>query len=59
MIPIKMGDKPGDICKGEKIAMMEDRHPERKRAKGFRRDVRDRLRAVLKERSRKEIVEST
>jgi hypothetical protein len=55
MIPIKKGQEPGDICKREKIAMMEDRHPERKRAKGFRRNVREGLRAVLKERTRKEV----
>lgn len=55
MIPIKWHHTPGDISKGVKIAMMEGRHPNRKRAKSFRRMVRARLRAVLRERTRVEI----
>lgn len=57
MIPIKWHQMPGDICRGEKIQMMEGKHKERKRAKGFRKDVRARLRAVLAERTRKMILD--
>jgi len=57
MFKIKMGQTPGDVGVGHKIRMMEGRVPEdeKRRAKGFRKDVRLRERATLKERTRKEI----
>ncbi len=51
---LKMGQMPGDIHVGEKIAMLEGRHPETNRAKAFRKDIQVRERAVLKERARQE-----
>lgn len=55
MIPVKMHQMPGDVSKGTKIAMMEGRST--KRSKSFRKTVRLKERAVLRERSRREIAE--
>jgi len=58
MTPVKMRQMPGDVPKGEKISMMEGRHPDEARAKAFRRGVRSRTRAVLKERTMAEVRET-
>lgn len=52
---IKMHQLPGDVWKGEKIAMLEGRHESRERSKSFKRLVRMREKAVLKERTRLEV----
>jgi hypothetical protein len=54
---LKMRDMPGDIPKGDKIRLMEG-NPlpgDEWRAKGFRKMVRMKERAVLKRRTVKEI----
>lgn len=56
-IRIKMGDMPGDIPRSEKIAMMEKKHPDRLGAKGFRKLVLSRRKAVLKHRLQKHLLE--
>lgn len=64
MLKIKMRHMPGDIPLRDKIALMENRPDEAlghvcynraNHAKAFRRMIRGRLRAVLKERTQKEI----
>lgn len=56
MRKIKMHQLPGDIGLSMKIAMMEKKFPEaERRAKAFRKMIRDRWRAVLKERTMQEI----
>jgi len=52
---VKMHQLPGDVHKSEKIAMMEGKHPEKKRSKSFKKMVRAKERAVLKRRTKKEI----
>lgn len=59
MIPVKTHQMPGDVPKREKIAMMEGRHPDRRRSKALRNAVLSRTRAVLKERARSEILSAT
>jgi len=56
---IKMGQLPGDVGKGVKIAMMEGRHQDKSRSKSFKKEVRMKEKAVLKERTKKEIEEDT
>lgn len=55
---IKTGQLPGDLGKRTKQAMLEGRHPNRKRAKNLRKKLQGKERAVLKERTKKEIEES-
>jgi hypothetical protein len=55
---LKTGQKPGDISKPEKQDMLEGRHPDKKRAKSFKKMVRTGERAVLKQRTRKIIEDS-
>lgn len=52
---IKMRRMPGDVSKLEKISMLEGRHPEKKRSKSFKKMVRMKEKAVLKERTLKEV----
>lgn len=52
---LKMGMLPGDVGKSEKIRMLEKRH--NKRARSFVKEVLMNERAVLKERTEKEIEE--
>jgi hypothetical protein len=59
MIPIKWHHTPGDVPKSIKIRMMEGTHPHKSRAKSFRKMIRARLRAVLRERTQNEIRETT
>lgn len=59
MIPIKMHHMPGDVGRSVQIAMLEGTHRDRKRSKAFRNMVYSRLRAVLKERARREIEANT
>lgn len=67
MIPVKMRQMPGDVPKQTKIAMMEDRlKPDsrgteklaKKRSKAFRRMIKMRERATLRERERQAIREA-
>lgn len=51
---IKTHQMPGDVSKRTKQAMLEGRHPDKKRAKTFKKVVLSRERAVLKRRARKE-----
>jgi hypothetical protein len=55
-----MGMQPGDVSKQEKAAMLEGRSTRvsRSAAKTFKKVVRAKERAVLKERARKEIDEA-
>jgi hypothetical protein len=47
---------PGDVSKKTKQAMLEGRHPDKKRAKSFKKNyVLSRERAVQKERTVKEV----
>ena len=46
---------PGDVSKKTKQAMLEGRHPDKKRAKSFKKEILARERAVQKERTVKEI----
>jgi hypothetical protein len=55
MIPVKTHQMPGDVPKSEKIAMLEGKHVDRKRGRAFRKGLKARERAVLKERTRREI----
>ena len=55
---IKTGQLPGDVGKRTKQAMLEGRHPDKKRSKTFKKVLRMKERAVLKERTKKEIKES-
>lgn len=53
---IKTRQMPGDVSKKVKQAMLEGTHPDKKRAKNFKKNyVLSRERAVLKERTKKEI----
>lgn len=52
---LKTHDMPGDIPQCEKEAMLEGRHPDRRRAKSYRKMLRTKERAVLRERARNEI----
>lgn len=53
---IKTRQMPGDVSKKVKQAMLEATHPDKKRAKNFKKNyVLSRERAVLKERTKKEI----
>lgn len=52
---IKFHQMPGDVRKGTKIAMLEGRHPEKTRSKSFKKEVRMKEKAVLKQRAKKEI----
>ncbi len=53
---IKTRQMPGDVSKKVKQAMLEACHPDKKRAKNFKKNyVLSRERAVLKERTKKEI----
>lgn len=54
---IKMGQMPGDASKQTKASMMEGRHPDKKRSKAFKKEVRMKERAVLKRRSNDEVVD--
>jgi hypothetical protein len=60
-LKLKMRDMPGDIPKSDKIRLMEGRPSpgDEWRAKGFRKLVRMKERAVLKRRALREIVEGT
>lgn len=51
---IKTHAAPGDVPKREKEAMLENRHPDKKRSKTFKKLIQSRERAVLKERARQE-----
>jgi hypothetical protein len=55
MIPIKTHQMPGDVTKQEKAAMLEGKHKDRKRSKSFKKTIKSRERAVLRERARREI----
>jgi len=56
---IKTHQMPGDVSKRVKQAMLEGRHPDRKRAKAFKRYlIRARERAVIKGHTRQEILQS-
>lgn len=46
---IKFGSLPGDISLDEKIAMYEGKHPDKKRSKSFRKEVRMSEKAINKE----------
>lgn len=48
---IKMHQMPGDICKQEKIQMMEHDHESPKRSKAYRKMIQSREKAVLRERT--------
>jgi len=52
---IKTRQMPGDVSKKTKQAMLEGRHPDKKRAKSFKKEILARERAVQKERTVKEI----
>lgn len=54
---IKMGQLPGDVGVTVKAWMMEGTHPDRKRAKSFRKMMRMRERAVLNRRAAARIAE--
>ena len=56
---IKTGQLPGDVSKQTKQAMLEGRHPEKKRSKTMKKVVRMSEKAVLKERMRKHVSEET
>ena len=49
---------PGDVGKTELARMLEGKHPDKKRAKGYKKDFLERERVVLRERTRKEIQET-
>lgn len=57
MIKIKMGHLPGDVSRKTKIDMMEGKYPDKKVSKAFKKLVRMKEKALLKERLRKEIKE--
>lgn len=52
---IKMHQMPGDIWKGEKIAMLEGRGPRKHLTKTFKSMLRMRERATLNRQAEKEI----
>lgn len=52
---VKMRCMPGDVGVQEKIEMMENKHPEKKRAKSFRKMIKMRERGVLKNRLRRRL----
>ncbi len=52
---IKTRQMPGDLSKKTKQAMLEGRHPDKKRAKNFKKNILSRERAVQKERTRREM----
>ena len=54
---MKTHQQPGDVGKRVKQAMLEGRHPDRKRSKAFRKVHLARERAVLKERTQEIIRE--
>lgn len=56
---IKMHQMPGDLPKRDKIALLERRAPlhDQWRVKGYRKMLRSRERAVLKERARKDMAD--
>jgi len=45
---IKFHDMPGDVPKQEKIAMLEDKHKDKKRSKSYKKMIRMRERATIK-----------
>ena len=52
---IKTGHTPGDVSKSVKQAMLEGRHPERRRSKAYKRELLKKERTVLRERTRVEV----
>jgi hypothetical protein len=52
---IKTHQMPGDVGKDTKQAMLEGRHPNKKGSKNLKKALVSRERAVLKERTRKEV----
>ena len=56
---MKMHQQPGDVGVQTKAAMLEGKHPEKKRSKSFKKMHLARERAVLVERTRKEIDRET
>jgi hypothetical protein len=47
---VKFHSMPGDISKQEKISMLEGKHPDKKRSKSFKKEVRMKEKAVERER---------
>ena len=52
---VKTHQMPGDVPKQVKQAMLEGRHPDKNRSRAFKSALRARERAVLKERTQREV----
>ena len=52
---LKTGQTPGDVSPQVKAAMLEGRHPNKKRSKSFKKMILARERTVLRERTRIEV----